>query len=117
MPHPRNILGRLPALANKDRIDYAMFGWIQATRKLLPGVTILKTLEVFRKDFGLDESFNVPSNAKRYQKMLKAFYSGQRSDAEGLPDLSEDDFDDYEGRIFKVRVMGICLLIKVIGGK
>ena len=78
MPHPSSLL---TAFARRDTVDKVMFGWVRAFSKALPGVSTVRALEMFAKEMGIEEGFNVESQKTRYERMLKEFYEDQKSKA------------------------------------
>lgn len=78
MPHPS---GLLTSFARRDSIDKVLFGWVRGITRTLPGVSVEKALALFAKEFDLKpDEFNILSQEKRYQRMVKEFWADKRTD-------------------------------------
>ena len=78
MPHPSSLLS---AFARRDTVDKVMFGWVRGMTRALPGVSTARALEMFAKEMGIEDGFNVESQKTRFERMLKEFYQDQKSTA------------------------------------
>jgi hypothetical protein len=80
MPHPSSLL---TAFARRDAIDKVMFGWVRCMTRTLPGVSVERALEEFRKEYAIPkEQFNAASQATRYQRMVREFWDDQKTEKE-----------------------------------
>lgn len=67
----------MTSFLRRDAQDKLMFGWVRATKKLLPAVSLERSLAMFAHEFGIRE-FNAASQRIRYQRMEKEFFEEQR---------------------------------------
>lgn len=81
MPKLSEIQKQIPALYRQNALNLSLFAYIRGVRSALHTVTVIKAIDMFMEDYGLDDdNFNRSSALTTYNRMQKELITLKRSE-------------------------------------